>query len=376
VPWLDNDPAVEAEREKNRQSKASGGNDGSRARRFLPVRFRDIGLSAERPYLVKGLLPREGLVVVWGPPKCGKSFWTFDMVLHVALGWEYRDRRVQAGTAVYVACEGERGLGARTEAFRVQKLGDRDTDPPFYLLTTRLDLVVDVDQLVTDVRAAIEADRCSAIVIDTLNRSIAGSESRDEDMSAYVRAADKLREAFGAAVIIIHHCGINGERPRGHTSLTGACDAQIAVRRDASGRIIATVEHMKDGAEGDSINSQLVVVEVGTDEEGEPITSCVVEPAEGSNQPAKAARLSAAQGRALELLIDAINRSGEIPAASSHIPANTLCVTEGLWREYCNRGAISSSDDSDAKRMAFKRAAEGLIAAGRVGKWEPYVWLA
>jgi len=26
---------------------------------------------------------------------------------------------------------------------------------------------------------------------------------------------------------VIHHCGINGDRPRGHTSLTGAADAQI-----------------------------------------------------------------------------------------------------------------------------------------------------
>ena len=348
-------------------------------RRFKPIRFRDIGLTAERPYLVKGLLPREGLVVVWGPPKCGKSFWTFDMVLHVALGWEYRDRRVQSGTAVYIACEGERGLGARTEAFRVQKLAEGDADPPFYLLTTRLDLVADVGELIADTRAAIEADYCSAIVIDTLNRSIAGSESRDEDMSAYVHAADKLREAFRAAVIIIHHCGINGERPRGHTSLTGACDAQIAVRREASGRVVATVEHMKDGNEGDTINSQLVVVEVGIDEDGEAITSCIVEPAPGDPAP-KAARLSAAQARALELLTEALDRAGAAPPASddpaNHVPPNTRCVSENLWRDYCYNGTVSGSDDPDAKRMAFKRAAEALIAAGRVGKWGEYVWLA
>jgi hypothetical protein len=31
--------------------------------------------------------PRVGLILVWGPPKCGKSFWTFDTVMHIALGW-------------------------------------------------------------------------------------------------------------------------------------------------------------------------------------------------------------------------------------------------------------------------------------------------
>jgi hypothetical protein len=36
--------------------------------------------------------PRVGLIVVWGPPKCGKSFWVTDAMLHVALGWPYHLR--------------------------------------------------------------------------------------------------------------------------------------------------------------------------------------------------------------------------------------------------------------------------------------------
>jgi hypothetical protein len=65
------------------------------------------------------------------------------------------------------------------------------------------------------------------IVLDTLNRSLAGSESSDEDMGNYIKAADQLREMFKCAVIIIHHCGLAEERPRGHTSLIGADDAQV-----------------------------------------------------------------------------------------------------------------------------------------------------
>ena len=63
-------------------------------------------------------------------------------------------------------------------------------------------------------------------------------------MTAYVQAADAVREAFGCAVVLIHHCGVDGTRPRGHTSLTGACDAQLAVKRDGSGIITCTVEYM------------------------------------------------------------------------------------------------------------------------------------
>ena len=38
--------------------------------------FGQVKLNAEETnYLVKDLLPRSGLAVVWGPPKSGKSFW-------------------------------------------------------------------------------------------------------------------------------------------------------------------------------------------------------------------------------------------------------------------------------------------------------------
>jgi hypothetical protein len=197
-------------------------------------------------------------------------------------------------------------------------------------------------------------------------------------MSAYVKATDQLREAFHAAVIIIHHCGHNGERPRGHTSLTGAADAQIAIKRDDAGHVIATVEFMKDGAEGDLIVSRLAVAEIGLDEDGEPVTSCVVEAADDAiaTAPVKANKkssLAPSTARSLELLRDAIAREGKIPPADNHIPRDVPCVPEDLWREYCYRGAISKGNQN-AKRMAFNRAAETLIVAGRVGKWERWVW--
>lgn len=341
-------------------------------RRFQPLRFRDVRLNTSRPYLVKGLIPREGLTVAWGPPKCGKSFWVFDLMLHVTLGWEYRGRRVQPGTVCYVACEGERGLGARSEAFRKTKLSE-DADPPFFLLTTRLDLVTDVDELIADIRLALGSDPCAAIVIDTLNRSIAGSESRDEDMSAYVKAADRLREAFKAAVVIIHHCGINGERPRGHTSLTGAADAQIAVKRDAADNIIATVEHMKDGPEGDEIASRLEVVDVGFDEDCAPITSCVVEPAEKSAP--RRERLSGQLATALQLLKNALADAGERPPDTTKFPGARAVVPLSTWRSYCLRGGLAEGDNDEAFKKAWARVRNGLTNAGFTRVWDKLVWI-
>src|SRR5947209_5127718 len=47
----------------------------SRTPRFKLIRFNQVQRSTAPPYLVGGLIPVGGLIVIWGPPKCGKSFW-------------------------------------------------------------------------------------------------------------------------------------------------------------------------------------------------------------------------------------------------------------------------------------------------------------
>jgi hypothetical protein len=359
--------------------------------RFPLVRFSDIELTTMTRCIVEDLIPRESLIVVWGPPKCGKSFFVFDLVMHVALRRDYRGKRVEQGTVVYIAAEGELGIKARAAAFRQARMDETGEDPPFYLLTTRLDLVEDIDALIADIKAQLSDEECLVIVIDTLNRTIRGSESKDDDMGAYRDAADRLRVEFHCAVIIIHHCGVDGTRPRGHTGLTGACDAQLAVKRDVDKSILVTLELMKDGPEGDMMRAGLEVVDVGRDQYGKPITSCVIEHLDApaaSDRRDKRRKLSAPQQRALTLLHEAINTAGETPPPSSHIPAGKSCVNEDLWREYCQQGGgiaapskTTGTPQEDARRaasaqrMAFARAYETLIAEGHVGTWSGWVWI-
>ena len=157
----------------------------------------------------------------------------------------------------------------------------KDIDPPpFYLQPVTLDLVRDHPALIQAIRNTLGETKPNYVALDTLNRSLRGSESSDEDMTAYIRAADAIREAFDCVVIIVHHCGIDGSRPRGHTSLTGATDVQLSCKRDKQGNIVIEVEYAKDGPESEQIISKLKVVEVGIDCRGKAISSCVVLPAE------------------------------------------------------------------------------------------------
>ncbi len=321
-------------------------------RRFPLVRFDQIQLSTAPSYLVKGLIPRQGLVVIWGPPKCGKSFWAFDVAAHIALGWSYRDRKVQQGTVVYLVLEGEHGIGARVEAWRQQHLGEDAEVVPLYLLPTRIDLIHEYQTLIEEIAAQTTGNPPALIVIDTLNRSLNGSESRDEDMGAYVKAADAVREAFGAAVMVIHHCGIEASRPRGHTSLTGAADAQIAIKRDNAGVICATLEWLKDGPEGAEVYSKLDPVDVGTDDDGDAITSCIIVEAEQAEHPTgkAAAKLNNNQQSMLTILEDAMPNGLTLEEWNSLAREAGLGVTRRTslmdWRSALKRkGLVHSYGD-------------------------------
>jgi len=146
--------------------------------RIKLVPFDKIQLGADRRYLVKGIIPYPGLSVIWGPPKSGKSFWAFDLVMRVALGWEYRGRRVHQGPVVYCCFEGQTGIRARVEAFRQKFLGEDSEGVPFFLQPVTIDLVREHEELIAAIRA-IDSPPV-AVVLDTLNRS-----SSDTDMSNY-----------------------------------------------------------------------------------------------------------------------------------------------------------------------------------------------
>ena len=187
--------------------------------------------------------------------------------------------RGAARPVAYCAFEGAAGFKKRATAFRQRHQGADEAE--FFLIGGRADLIREHTQLIADIKKQTGDRPPRVVCLDTLNRSLVGSENKDEDMSAYIRAADAIRESFpGSVVIVVHHCGISGDRPRGHTSLTGAVEFQLKVWKDGSGNICTEVEWLKEGEEGEVLISRLEQVEVGLDRNSHAITSCVVVPSE------------------------------------------------------------------------------------------------
>ena len=346
-------------------------------KRFDLIAFDDIRLSTAPNYAIKGLLPRVGLAVIWGPPKCGKSFFVSDLLLHVALGWAYRGRRVNQAAVVYCCLEGADGFSNRMIAFRHAKLAGGSEPVPFYISPTPLNLVMDHPALIGSIRERLGDVIPGVVVLDTLNRSLAGSESSDEDMGAYVKAADALRDAFKCLVVVVHHCGLDATRPRGHTSLTGALDVQIAVKKAGDLIVSAMVEYNKDGPEGAEVVSRLVPVEIGTDDDGDQIGTLVVEPIDAQQvaaaRPVKAIKLTDGERLGLEALHAACLDIGRSVPASFGINPSPRGVKVDAWRAEMKRRGVLDGEGS-TPRSKFARIKDGLFAKHRAAERDGIVW--
>jgi len=313
---------------------------------------------------VEGLLLAKSLNLIYGAPKTGKTFFVVDLGLHVATGREWRDRAVDRGGVLYLALEGNVGIRNRVNAW-LQRHGASGEDVPFAIVPVSLDLLHgdgDVEAVIASARrpAADFGVPIRLIVIDTLSRALAGGDENGPDMGLLVRAADQIREATGAAIILIHHPrkdGSGGER--GHGSLRGALDMRIEVKRDEGGEI-ATVRviEARDIESGAAFPFRLEVVDLGKNRRGKPITSCVAIPADAAEVEPRGPKVTGAAEIARTALANRLATEGQ-PVSLDGIPSNLPTVSVEAWRQEANRCGISTGGD-EAQRKAFQRATEKL----------------
>ena len=118
------------------------------------------------------------------------------------------------------------------------------------------------------------------IVVDTLAVTFGGGdENRPDDMGLYIGNVLHMREATGAAVLIVHHGGKDQEKGmRGHSALKGALDAELVVEGGPGQDRILRTGKVRDGdGETDLFAFSLRPVELGVDLDGDLVRTCVID---------------------------------------------------------------------------------------------------
>lgn len=351
----------------------------------LPLKFwSDVTNIAAPDRLVQRLLGEAKMAVVYGLPKCGKSFLVSHLALCLALGWPFFGRKVLRGACLYVAAEGAAGMTNRIAAFRLHHglSGADDAAVPFAIIPAAVNLGPQGADVPRVIAAAEELRRRTdlpvvAIFLDTLARVMPGADENSAgDMGMTIGHADAIKTATGATVVIVHHSGKSqGAGMRGSSALLGAVDTVVAVEKQANGDRVATIEAQRDGADGDVFNFRLDPVVIGQDDEGEEITSAVVIPTEASTPVAAKPRKQPVgkAGLTFRALQHALNDSGADAPTSNHIPRGARVVSTALWREYAYK--MMPDDKADTRRKAFTRGYEALIGSGHACSWGDHAWI-
>lgn len=320
---------------------------------------------------IKKVLPETGLAAVFGASGSGKSFLVLDMLQSIAAGRDWFGYKTKSCNVLYCGLEGEGGIAGRVNAYRIRHgktaANIRYLVEPFNLLSD------DVAELAKTVNAGGGAD---VVVLDTLNRAAPGADENDsKDMGRIIAASKQLQTLVGGLVVLVHHTGKDASKGlRGHSSLHAALDAAIEVRRDGDRRewVIAK---SKDGEDGEAHPFKLDIVELGTDEDGEPITSCTVHPLDEITSSLKKVLppKSGNQWAVWDALGEVFRKAGNVKpeGAPDTLPQGRPCITLEAAIEKTRARLVC-----DPKRQTERAQAaiRGLVDRGLLCHEAGFIW--
>jgi hypothetical protein len=335
---------------------------GNTRRKFVLEPFESIKFDAHEEWLVKRLLPRRGVAVLYGKSQSFKSFIVSDLAWHIAAGWDWAGLRVLQVPVVYIAAEGAEGLRKRKEGWTL--CHEQVPSPlPFYLIADAPNLGNEKGDL-PDLIASIEGTgiKPGLIAIDTLAQTIGSQDENGAGMVAYVTNAQALARHFDALVIPVHHVGLgDDQRLRGHSSLHGAVDAQLLCERKP-GMLISTVrlQKLKDEDSSKAFDVVMSRVVINHDEDGEEISTLVVESI-GEERDGKAAtpRRCAVPAQCRLLMDSIVKTIDENGISLQPFGFEGLTVKAAkeiaIRNEYRTRLAEKAAPDEDPKKFAARQ---------------------
>jgi hypothetical protein len=316
-----------------------------------------------------------------GESGVGKSFVVIDMAVSVALGDPWLDLPTARGAVFVIAGEGYSGFRNRLKAIAKHRKRTLTGAPLFF---SNAAISLNDPTSVLTARREIEqlTEKPALIIIDTLHRNAGGAdENSAKDISSVLKEIDSKLRVFGSscAVLIVHHSG-HGEktRARGSSSLYGAMDTELLIKKAGEDTVTLSVTKQKNHEPMSDITLRFLNVDLDeAGEDGQLLKSRVVVKGDAASSPSRLKKMSGAKligyrelGKLLEV--------GEEPPAAMQRELGGLCpklvVQKKDWQRACMTAGISPKN-KEAARKAFNRMYNELNTASVIKVWNDYVWL-
>jgi len=245
-----------------------------------------------KPYdwTIKGLIPTHGITVLYGQSGSGKTFITTHMALCVASGADFLKHKIkQQGRVIYIAAESPKSTQRRFAVMRdwdkVGYGGYKFKGDEVSIYEGNIDLFRNPENVIQAIRETGDFIDTKLCIIDTLSSAFAGVDENSVDMATVVNQAKYIQDLLKCAVLIVHHMGKDASAGlRGHSSLRGNVEQSIQISGFSNPRMMI-VDKIKDEKVGDQTQFDLLGIEVGIDDEGEPMHGCLVQAASFDAKP-------------------------------------------------------------------------------------------
>jgi AAA domain len=349
------------------------------ASRFVFVDYASIRFDPREEWLVKDLLPRQGVMTLYGQSCSFKSFVLLDWSVRIAAGWPIAGRSVAQGAVCYICAEGGNGFRKRVEGLRQWYGEELPATLPFRLLTAAPNLGTDRNDLDALIAAVESAGAPPAmIVIDTLNKVLGGGDENNQGMVAVLGNATELTRRFNCAVILIHHEGHakqNGApgHARGHSSLMPSMDAHAHIQRKDDRSAIITMRNIKDEDPNVRLKVTFRRIVVGTQDDGSETSTLVVSDiaqtyeAMPSQSKSPAAKLPDSSKLMMTVIKESLEGEGKLISLGQGAAKVKGVAEDVVRREYYARLAEDPRPNetpaklADRQRQSFGRGLNGLL---------------
>lgn len=337
-------------------------------------------------WIIKSIIPREGLIEIIGASGSYKSFITLDMLFCISAGLDYHGHKTKRGTVVYVAGEGINGAKIR---LRGLELHYNIEDYDLYILPMPSNLMDENEMKTLSAEIKEKSSDVSMVIFDTLHRNSAGAdENSANDWAAILSNIDKHLKPVSHVVGWVHHTGIGetaSARGRGTSSRYASVETQILIEKKEIKRAIMTNTKQKDAEEFERVIFEFEDIETGLkDEEGETLATLYpLRVEESEKDKGKISKLKKEHYDLIANLRLSVQGKGqpiseEIKERESIAEGHMILVS--TWREEALKVITSSGDadekkQHDAKAKAFKRYKNTLIDEKQIVEYDNFVYI-
>jgi hypothetical protein len=247
-----------------------------------------------RSWVLEGHLPTEGLSLLSGRPKAGKSTIARCLALCVARGEPFLGWETLKGPVLYLAFE-EKRAEARAH---FEAMGATSDDQVFVFVAQS------PKDAMSQLRAVVERVRPVLIIVDTLLKLVRVRDSNDyaEVMRALEPLMALARET-GAHVLAVHHLGkgdrSGGDAILGSTAIFAAGDTALILRRSEKYRTLSSVQRYGEDLEDtvltlDPVTRMVTAGPLRKEADEAQATAAILDYLKGQSGPVEASEIEAA----------------------------------------------------------------------------------